>query len=240
MTMAPKLYNTQSTASRFGTPGALAEELSQSRPSADTSLEQFHMSYVSMLEQLKVLQGRFDRRRVLFLGDDDHMSVLLAAFTDVNPVVVDIDSRVVDSLRWWADRLHLRDFLVIQHDLRERISGITTPCDSFYVNPPYSSKNDGHGIRAWISRAMQVCVPESEGIVVLPADEHVSWIDRNWLSTQEFLTDNGFRILSCGETEHYYESANDLGLKSSNVYVRRVDTTRMRFEAPRHGDALYR
>jgi predicted methyltransferase len=238
--MTRRLYNGDTTSVVYTTPGSLAEELSRSRPMADPKLEQFHMSYVSMLDQMKVLQGRFNQRRVLFLGDDDHMSILLAAFADLSPVVLEIDPRVVDSLQGWANRLHLRDFRVLHHDLRNEMPDIGPPCESFYVNPPYSSKNAGHGIRAWITRAMEVCIPEMEGVLVLPSDEHVSWIDRNWLLTQEFLTANGFRVISCGEIEHYYSFANDQGLKSSNLYVRRVDPTRVLKELPRAGSSLYR
>lgn len=217
----------------------LALAIAAGRPAPDTSLEQFHMTADSLIRQAEALQLFFSGKRVLFLGDDDHASVLLAAFSDVTAVVYDIDARVIASLNSWAERLPLLRFSATVHDIRDPLPDIG-PCDAFYINPPYASRNAGYSIRFWLTRALEGCVPHCDGVLVLPTDDTLRWVNENWFSVQEFLAANGCRILNRDRLTHLYEQTNDLGLRSENLYLRRYDPTRTRKESPRSGPGLYR
>jgi predicted methyltransferase len=220
--------------------GELAAALDSLRPEPDPQLEQFLMMAPNLADQAEYLGRIFADRRVLFLGDDDHVSILVAAFSTVSPVVYEVDHRVVASLKSWADRLPLPSYSVALHDIREPFRQ-PPECDAFYINPPYSSKTDGYGIKFWISRALEGCVPYCEGVIVLPADSDGGWIDQNWLSVQDFLTANGFRIVNPhNDVRHMYHGTNDLGLRSENLRVRRVDPSRRLPIEPRPGTHLYR
>jgi predicted methyltransferase len=235
------LYNPEREVSSYNTVAQLAVAVSESRPSPDASLEQFHMETDSLVRQAEALESFFGGKRLLFLGDDDHMSVLLAAFLDISPVVFEIDRRVVASLRMWSERLHLRDYEVYEYDIR---SPLPKPalglCDAFYINPPYSSHNGGYGIRFWLTRAFEGCEPFCDGVVVLPSDEHLPWVNENWRDIQSFISANGCRILNRGKDTQLYRSTNDLGLRSENLYLRRFDPSAEVKEMPRPGSALYR
>lgn len=63
-------------------------DISHNRPDADMSIEQYLMTPESMATQTMLLQSTFQNKKVLFLGDDDHMSVIFARFLNTIPTVV--------------------------------------------------------------------------------------------------------------------------------------------------------
>jgi predicted methyltransferase len=225
---------------RYSSHHSLADAVASTRPTSDEGLEQFHMQSISLAQQAATLGRLFDGRSLLFLGDDDHVSIVTAAFSDIEVVVVELDSRIVANLTQWAKVLHLRSFRIIQADLRDQID-LGRQCDAFYANPPFSSKNEGHGLRYWISRAVDFCVPQCEGIVAMPSNDDLDWVNKNWLSVQDYVTRNGFRVLSTGESAlNAYIDTHDLGLRSQNLHLIRVDSSIRQLELARPEDALYR
>lgn len=226
---------------RYATAARLADHIAPRRPENDPSLEQFLMQSGSLAYQGATVGRIFEGRSVLFLGDDDHVSVIAAAFFDLAVIVYEVDPRVADSLRGWASRLSLRNYRVVVSDIRsiEREAG--QPAEAFYINPPFSSKNGGHGLRYWVSKALQLCTPTCEGIVVMPANEDLDWVNHNWVSVQRFVSDNGCRILSVGEDQlQTYDGTNDEGMRSQNLHIRRIDPSRVLEEPMRGGENLYR
>jgi predicted methyltransferase len=216
--------------------------LATSRPSADVNIEQFLMTERSLIAQHHALRTLIDGRRLVILGDDDHLSVMLSHSTRARITVIELDGRVCASLRSWCTRLTLSNLTIICADIRSIETVMSGPqFDVFYVNPPYSSKNGGHGLRAWVSAALAVCVADCLGIVVMPAEEMAaSWVHRNSESMRSFLHDNGFVILEIPPLRCEYNDTRDKNLKSCNWIVRRVDPSRRRIEIPRVGAGLYR
>ena len=223
---------------------ALAELVAASRPKAIASLEQFHMTPTSLVEQFEALSQRFANRTVVMLGDDDHLSVLLAAFTDATIRVVDIDERVTNSLDTWSAKLPLPNLTAVHADIRDAAQlrhRFDRPADVFYVNPPFSSKNNGHGIRAWITAALLLCDERCDGVVVMPADHlELGWVNRNWLSIQSFLSANGLRVTSLGGARQSYADQNLSGLRSCNLHVSRVFASLQAPEIANPDASLYR
>lgn len=220
----------------------LAVEIAHSRPPADTSIEQFHMMADSMVNLCDGGLGDFlsDSGRVLFLGDDDHISILLASKWDLSPVVLEYDQRVIDSLTRWSRKLNLRSYEVAKYDVRDPVPPIEK-CDTFYINPPYSSKNDGHGMRAWVTRSLEACVDRCDGVIIMPHSDTLSWVNDSWIGMQSFLAANGLRILTQNNRPlQMYDGTNDIGLQSEAVFVRRTNPRLTRKEPPRVGTALYR
>lgn len=228
------------TASALSSVSALADAIAPLRPASDPKFEQFHLQSGSLAAQVEMLIKHYDNRKILFLGDDDHVSVIAARFSQIQPVVYEIDERVVASLQEWGSRLQLLGSSVHHADLRSLESGAVT-CDAFYLNPPFSSKNQGHGLRFWLSKALDLCHPICEGVVVMPANIDLTWVNQNWLSMQEFASQNGFRVISVEDSQlQAYNMTNDVGLRSQNLRLRRIDVTRRRSEPVRWGDAIYR
>lgn len=222
-------------------PNSLAVELAASRPPADPSVEQFHMMPDSMARLTEGAGQFLQGKRVLFIGDDDHMSVMFSAFHDVTPVVLEYDDRVLASLDTWLGKLSTRQAELQHYDVRNPLPLNFEKCDAFFINPPYSSKTGGHAIRVWLTRALAGCVKRSDGIILLPRDESLDWVNECWLDMQRFFSLNGCRIMTQqNRLTQMYEGTNDPGLQSEAVFLRRFDPSRVKEEDPRAGEQLYR
>jgi len=227
---------------KFGDVASLARAIVESRPSADRGLEQFHMTADSLVEQVLALKPYLIGQRMIVLGDDDHLSVLIAKYTDARVTVIEIDERVCTSLNRWARRLSLKNLTAREHDIRDgRIRTGRSRFDAFYANPPYSSKNRGHGMRAWVSSAIDWCKPACVGIIAMPSNHFdTTWVNENWISMQSYLANNGFRIVELSQHRSSYLGTTDASLHSCNLIVRRVDPTMRLVECARAGSKLYR
>lgn len=227
----------------YASGSALADAIAKERPAADETLEQFLMDANSVAAQARYIARVLDGQTVLFLGDDDHVSVVTAAFSNISAVVFDVDERIVQSINRWKERLQLINLSADCKDLRDvapnQLAALRQ-CDSFYVNPPYSSKNAAHGLKAWIDTATEVCVPYCDGIVVMPSNRDMAWVNSNWLAVQEFVTANGYRITEVGSDQQAYSGVHDLGLRSQNLTLSRVQPDRRLPERASTGSRLYR
>jgi predicted methyltransferase len=227
---------------KFNSIASLGHAIAESRPSADRRLEQFHMTADSLVEQFLALKHYFIGQRMIILGDDDHLSLLIAKCTNGRVTVVETDESVCASLDNWACRLSLKNLTVRKHDIRDgRIKSVRTNFDMFYANPPYSSKNRGHGMRVWVSAGIDWCKPKCLGIIAMPSDRFdTEWVNQNWISMQSYLANNGFRIAELSQHRSSYKGTTDPGLNSCNLIVKRVDSTRRLVERARAASRLYR
>jgi predicted methyltransferase len=217
----------------------LAREIVRSRPPADTRLDQYLMTHASLCDQLRATLSFFEARKVLVLGDDDHLSVLIARFSSASVTVVEIDPRICTSLEAWASRLGLPNLTVQRQDIRNLPEGPTH--DIFYMNPPFGSKVGGHPIRAWVTAGRKALIPGGAGILVMPCEGSDSrWIDEVWVSTQAFTAQNGLRLDGVGPIRHIYENTSDPALESTNWYLQFRCPGLRRDEMGRPGERLYR
>lgn len=213
-------------------------QMCRERPAPDARLEQFLMTTASVEHQADYL-SRILEGDLVILGDDDHVSIPIALMDPRRRVsVVDTDYRVLDSLAHWIDRHEIGNIELIHADLRDYAGpyGIYT---AFYANPPWSSKNGGHGLRYWLSRALDLCGPHCAGVVALPGND-LTWANRNWLSMQDYSARNGLRWVEVDAVRCQYEHTNQAGLFSQNVHMRRTDSQRRLIEKARQGEGIYR
>lgn len=204
------------------------DAIMHSRPPADHAIEQFLMTPESVEIQLERVGPFLQNRSVFFLGDDDHISPLLAREYDSRPYVYEYDKRIRANLDRWFKYFQLQDAQIYEYDVRNKIEPRPF-CDSFYINPPYSAKSSGLGIKIWLMRAIEACVDDCWGVIVMPRREsniHTTWVGDVEYSVDEFITANGFVILHVDEGISNYADTNDQNLKSSNVYVQRVNPSR--------------
>jgi predicted methyltransferase len=195
------------------------------RPTANHSIEQFLMTPESLQVQVRKVGPFLAEKRVFFLGDDDHVSPLLARDYGVRPVVYEIDERVRTSLATQFSKYQIIDVMVADYDARSPVA-IGELCEAFYINPPYSSKSEGLGIKVWLMRALEACQGESVGVLVMPwtgGNVSASWVSDVQESVQSFLAHNGLSISAIDHNVSSYEDVNDTGLLSSNIYLERVN-----------------
>lgn len=203
------------------------EELAFSRPSANHRLEQFLMKPEELTKQADNVGPFLSDKRVFFLGDDDHISPILSTRFNVHPIVFEVDPRIRDNLSAWFDRPGISGEI---SDYDARLPIESSPlCESFYINPPFSSKSGGLGIKIWLMRALEACQPTANGVIVMPWDGgniNQSWVDEVQCSVVEFIGNNGCDILRIDwNTASYFDTTHE-DLRSSNVYIQRVDASK--------------
>jgi predicted methyltransferase len=205
---------------------AFAAEISANRPTPDVSLEQFLMEDEGMVEQLLLLANRIEPLTdVVFIGDDDHISLLLAKFLSINISVFDIDERVVRSINELAGKHELEGFVRASlYDVRDDFPE-PGKFSFFYINPPYSSKNEALGVKVWLMRALDAIKADCDGVLVFPgvsSDSELAWVATNVLEFSRYLVEAGCVISAIEQDKHTYIDTNDKHLYSTNYVIHRI------------------
>lgn len=215
-------------------------DISHCRPDADMSIEQYLMTPESMATQTILLQGIFQGKKVLFLGDDDHMSVVFARFLNTIPTVVEYDSRVRDNLNLLYRKHSIQNSKVINYDARNPLPRELT-ADAFYINPPYSSKNRGKGAKIWISRVSGAVPVGSTSVLVYPIDEELPWTLTCMHEITNYAYSCGMAVVNIERDLHTYgHLPKDPGLLSSNIYLYKFADIAPETIEDIEGESLYR
>jgi len=126
------------------------------RPSPEFSLDQSHADTPTVLKKVLYLlkKGDIEGRKIIFLGDDDSISLAIGLTKLAKEItVVDIDNRVLNFISHSAEDFSLENFSVKNHDLREKCpQDITNKYDVVIMDPPYTIE----GLRLFLKRAKQV------------------------------------------------------------------------------------
>ncbi len=196
-----------------------AQIIASQRPTADLSVEQYLMTAESLARQVSCLQNVFLDKKVLHIGDDDHLSVLFALYLNCHPVILEYDPRVRKSLRSSFSSFRIQNYSILKYDVREFIpNGVKA--DTFYINPPYSSKNNGKGVKVWVSRASQAIPIGSTSVLAYPIDETLPWTISCLKEIVDYAYQCGLMIVDINRDIHTYEYLpKDPGLLSSNIYL---------------------
>lgn len=204
----------------------LCRDVAASRPQPNRELDQYLLDGTSLQEQAHELIRRHNSSTLLMVGDDDHCSVPVAAFTLTDVVVVECDPRIVESLRAWSDRLNLANLHAVEgtvDDLRSALGSRHGSFTDYYINPPFDRRGRGRAICSWLTELVPACAPKASGVVVLPvAGSEQVWIDQVWLNVQRHCSLSGLAITEVGSLRHFYEGTTDPDIESCNVHLRRL------------------
>jgi predicted methyltransferase/DNA-directed RNA polymerase subunit RPC12/RpoP len=198
-----------------------AAELAE--PAAKLDLDQTHCTADTKLRRVLAMHeaGALAGQRILLLGDDDLVSVALAAFAGhaggaARPrgvTVLDCDPDLVGYLR---DELRHPGFNaeVIEHDLRDPLpAALTGAFDVACTDPPYTVA----GAELFLSRAVDALAPGAGGHVFFsfgprrPAET---------VATQRLMTEMGLAIRSLTPGFNFYTGAGILAGTSHLYHLR--------------------
>lgn len=217
-----------------------ALELNNLRPEADMSIEQYLMTPESMTRQVNIMKPVLNGKKVLFLGDDDHLSVLFGKYLNVSPVVVEYDVRIRRSLRDNYVKNNINNYLIEEYDARNFLPRHVN-ADAFYINPPYSSKNRGKGAKVWLSRVAGAVPVGSLSVLVYPIDEGLQWTLDCTNDILQYAYDCGLMVVNIDKDIHTYEHLpKDPGLLSSNIYLYKFKDCVAKEVKDIDGSSLYR
>ncbi|RKV94693.1 MAG: putative methyltransferase [Candidatus Saccharimonas sp.] len=217
-----------------------ALELNNLRPEADMSIEQYLMTPESMTRQVNIMKPVLNGKKVLFLGDDDHLSVLFGRYLNVSPVVVEYDARIRRSLRDNYVKNNINNYLIEEYDARNVLPRHVNT-DAFYINPPYSSKNRGKGAKVWLSRVAGAVPVGSLSVLVYPIDEGLQWTLDCTNDILQYAYDCGLMVVNIDKDIHTYDHLpKDPGLLSSNIYLYKFKDCVAKEVKDIDGGSLYR
>jgi predicted methyltransferase/ribosomal protein S18 acetylase RimI-like enzyme len=103
-------------------------------------------------------------RRILFLGDDDCTSIAVAMLqAAVELTVVDVDSRLLNTIRTIADEANL-SIACVEHDVRKPLpSKLLRKYDVVFTDPPYTLP----GVALFVSRGITALQPRKGASIYL-------------------------------------------------------------------------
>lgn len=132
----------------------ILEKANKIRPKPKREYDQFFATKATIVKRVKIL-SKFNKKRLLFLGDSDLTSISLAYyFKKINRqadiVVLDIDKDLIDLIEKIKTEENL-NIKTINQDIRDVIDKDLVNFDLAFFDPPYTP----NGVRIWLIRALQ-------------------------------------------------------------------------------------
>ncbi len=208
----------------------LAECVAHARPMPLRAFDQIPMRTDDLARQGRRVAPLLANQRVAFIGDMDGTASflgLLAACGGPAPaelMVLDFDSRVLESAHLLAVRYGFTDLLKVQlYNCFDPVPPeLLGQFDWFYTNPPYGSRNVGESARLFLTRGCELVRTErGSGCLILPDDPSRPWSRRAMLATQRFLHSHGWTIREKVDFLHRYHLDDDPSLSSSLIIADR-------------------
>ena len=212
---------------------ALVDMVEKERPLPYREYDQIYMINKDLVGHISLLNQKVAGKDVVFMGDGDGVSILLALVTkgtEYEPhsiTVFDFDNRILNTYRRLSQEYDISNFKCYQYNI---IDPLPADClrkyDFYHINPPYGSKNNGLSCILWLMRCLDACKLEScSGCVVYPYDENHNWSIVNMKRIVNFLRKNGFEVDECWRNIHKYHLQDNPTLRSSSLFVRSVSGT---------------
>lgn len=182
------------------------QSIARNRPAALKHLDQVHMTAESTQKTCKSLAPYMERKKLIFIGDDDLMSLRFSRFCSPrSATVLDIDERILSHIRRNATQygfaISTRPYNVLE-DLPQELKG---SADFFYTNPPYGSKNKGDSCKAFALRGIECLSIGGHGAIVIGSGAQHEWAMAAEASTLEFVEESGCRIVGAIKDFQGYE-----------------------------------
>jgi predicted methyltransferase len=184
------------------------------RPVPKRDYDQFTATIETTAKRAALLDffGDVRGKRVLFLGDDDFTSVVIANIKSAQEVaVLDIDGRIVDNIGSISEELDL-GIRRVRHDLRKPITAdLRRRFDVVFTDPPYTSE----GIKLFVSRALEAIDKQNQAARVYVCYGNSDRAKERFLPIQEILTDAGLMLRWVFDRFNRYRGAESIGSASS-------------------------
>ena len=205
------------------------------RPAALRDIDQIYMLVGSQLTQAKVISEYIHGKRVVFMGDDDCMSITLAVLSETiglstraaHTTVLDFDERVLQFVEQMRDEhgISSDDFEIVRYNVKDPLpEHLVEKADIFYTNPPYGFSNAGGSARIFLGRCMELCMRHrSRGIAILPHNMEHEKAGLAMMRTQEFLIQHGYVVSESLRGMHQYHLDDRPNLYSGTVILDRIE-----------------
>lgn len=198
----------------------------QNRPRPIRSIDQIYMKTGDMVLQAELVAHWADGKKLAFIGDGDAISVCVAylknrGIIDYGPsqiTVFDFDERMVQSIKGFAERKHIRHLNAELYNAREAFP-LPNRFERFYTNPPWGQSNDGASVHVFMERGIEACGYGGQGMIVIADDEELEWPKRVLYTTQRRASDLGYFVPRMQPLMHSYHLDDDALLRSCNLFI---------------------
>ncbi|NMC04264.1 MAG: bis-aminopropyl spermidine synthase family protein [Candidatus Lokiarchaeota archaeon] len=198
------------------------DKIVESRPDADVTVDQAKCTGETIARRLLLLHAWhvFDGNSILFLGDDDFISVAACspefledyfisdpsiASKPFDVTVIDIDPRILGKIDALGKQLLATNLTTIEQDVRRPLPpGLRNKFDIVFTDPPYTF----NGCKLFLSRAIDALKHE-KGSRVFLSFGHVS--QDMMQQIQALIVQLGFVIDAIYPRFNRYEGGNIIG-----------------------------
>jgi hypothetical protein len=187
-----------------------------SRPPVDRNYDQFLATSESVIKRAQIMNSMFDikDKKILFLGDDDFTSIEAAIYSPEKITVVDIDKRILSSIRKISDTEKL-NIETTEYDVRESMGkDLWNQFDIVFTDPPYSI----NGFNLFLSRAVEALNPMNKSARIYICFGHSDLAKERFLPIQETINKSGLVILNLFGKFNRYHGAESIG-SNSDMYI---------------------
>ncbi len=199
------------------------EEILSTRPSAERNYDQFLATQETVISRLKLMDylGDLRQKKILFIGDDDFMSVITAVYGDPAEIsVLEIDKRITTQIRKLSDKYNL-NIKILLHDVKKNLpSEYISQFDVVFTDPPYTS----NGVKLFLSRAIQTLYFHNKAARIYFCYGNSDLAREKFVEIQKIVSDSGLMIRSVIDKFNRYSGAESIG-SASSLFI--CDTTPM-------------
>jgi hypothetical protein len=144
-------------------------------------------------------------RKVLFLGDDDFTSLILAAKSGCEVHVIDRDPGVLAFLKETADKLDVSLCIESHNVLTPLPAHLTKTFDAVFMDPI----DEAYWLTVWLKRAIEALLPISGTRLAISVSPHR--LGKRWAALQRYQAEQGFVLESRLEHANRYSIFTELG-----------------------------
>lgn len=129
----------------------LIEKYLNFRPKPERKFDQFLATSETLIKRVNLIL-KFNKNKILFLGDDDFTSIACALTKQFEKIVVlDIDERILETISKISQKENLK-IETVKYDLREQLLNDLENFDLIFFDPPYTPK----AVELWLIRALEI------------------------------------------------------------------------------------
>jgi N4-bis(aminopropyl)spermidine synthase len=190
------------------------KNIDKKRPLPKRKYDQFRATIETTARRVCLLDffGDIQNKRLLFIGDNDFVSVAAGKIGGAeNITVVDIDRRILTEINSFSKAKSL-GIKTIYYDTRRRLPvGLEKRFDVVFADPPYTPK----GIKLFVSRAIASLDEANKAARIYLCYGNSDKAKERFLPIYKILTNSGLMIRWVFDKFNRYWEAESIGSTSS-------------------------
>lgn len=177
--------------------GAIVNKISKLRPKSNELIDQCPISNKDLTQRVKLILNNvspINKKRILFIGDDDLASAVLANLSKPQLTVIDIDEEVLSTIKNAVfDHLNIKR---INANILDIIDGktkdpIQSNFDVFVTDPPYTET----GYKYFLSYGIKHLTMNGLAFLAVPYMNYEEWSSELLFKVEKILLQNGLVII---------------------------------------------